>query len=91
MQGVVLDLDSLAPADLDLSRLREALPAWCMHGATRAAEVVERIAGAQVVLSNKVVIDRAAFAAAPSLKLVVVMATGTNNVDLDAEIGRAHV
>ena len=84
MQGVILDLDSLAPADLDLSDLRAALPEWCMYGSTTAAQVHARLAGAAVVLSNKVVIDRAAFAASPSLKLVVVMATGTNNVDLAA-------
>lgn len=84
MRGVILDLDSLAPADLDLSGLRSALPEWRMHGATTAVQVQARIEGAEVVLSNKVVIDRAAFVATPSLKLVVVMATGTNNVDLDA-------
>lgn len=84
MQGVILDLDSLAPADLDLSGLRAALPEWCIYGSTTPAQVLARLAGAAVVLSNKVVIDRAAFAATPSLKLVVVMATGTNNVDLAA-------
>ena len=54
------------------------------HGSTPAASVVERIEGAAVVLSNKVGLDRAAFAASPGLRLVVVMATGTNNVDLEA-------
>lgn len=84
MQGVVLDLDSLAPGDLDLAGLRAVLPRWTLYGSTSAADVHARIADAEVLLSNKVVIDRAAFAAAPRLKLVVVMATGTNTVDLEA-------
>ena len=84
MLGVVLDLDSLRPDDLDLSRLHAALPGWRLHGSTRPEEVPARISDAEVVLSNKVVLDRAAFDAAPALRLVVVMATGTNNIDLDA-------
>ena len=36
------------------------------------------------MISNKVRLDAAAFAAAPQLRLVCVAATGTNNVDLDA-------
>jgi glycerate dehydrogenase len=84
MQGVILDADSLSPADLDLGGLLALLPRWRVHGSTPAASVVERIEGAAVVLSNKVGLDRAAFAASPGLRLVVVMATGTNNVDLEA-------
>jgi glycerate dehydrogenase len=84
MRGVVLDLDSLHPGDLDLSRLQAALPEWSMYGSTASSEVQSRIRDAQVVLSNKVMLDRAAFAAAGALRLVVVMATGTNNIDLDA-------
>ena len=84
LQGVVLDLDSLAPGDLDLSALEASLPRWRMYGATVRGEVQDRIRGAEVVLSNKVVLDREAMSAAPSLRLVIVMATGTNNVDLDA-------
>jgi len=84
MQGVVLDLDSLHPADLDLGGLNAALPAWRMYGSTPARDVRSRIDGAQVVLSNKVVLDRETLAASREVRLVVVMATGTNNIDLDA-------
>ncbi len=69
MRGVVLDLDSLHPGDLDLSRLQAALPEWSMYGSTASSEVQSRIRDAQVVLSNKVVLDRAAFAAAGALRL----------------------
>lgn len=46
--------------------------------------VAKRIKDANIVLTNKVVVDAAAINGAANLKLVQVMATGTNNVDLDA-------
>ena len=42
------------------------------------------IAGATVVLLNKLRITRETIAASPDLKLIVLAATGTNNVDLEA-------
>ena len=41
-----------------------------------------RIADAEVVITNKVVLDAATIAASPSLRLIAIAATGTNNVDL---------
>jgi len=83
-QGVLLDLETMDRDDLDLVGLRAALPQWDMHPFTEPSEVPGRIAQAQVVVTNKVVVDRAAMDAAPDLKLVCVAATGTNNVDLEA-------
>ncbi len=83
-KGVFLDLASLAEADLDLSGLHASLPDWRMYPATSAAQRLERIADAQVVVINKVVLDEALLSAAPRLKLVCITATGTNNVDLQA-------
>ncbi|GAA0835494.1 MULTISPECIES: D-2-hydroxyacid dehydrogenase [Marinomonas] len=48
---------------------------------TRADQVIQRIQDADIVLTNKVVVDRAAIESTSALKLVQVMATGTNNVD----------
>jgi glycerate dehydrogenase len=55
-----------------------------LHTCTRPELLAERLAEATVVVSNKVRLDAAAFAATPQLRLVCVAATGTNNVDLDA-------
>ena len=43
----------------------------------------ERIHGKEIVITNKVVINREVMDACPSLKLICVAATGMNNVDLD--------
>lgn len=82
--GVFLDLGSIDRGDLDLSRLRRACRSWDLHPATAPHEVPGRIAGARVVVTNKVVLDAVHLGAAPWLRLVCVAATGTNNIDLDA-------
>ncbi len=86
-QAVFLDLATVARDDLDLSRLTSACAHWSMHDYTRPGEAEARLAGAQVAVINKVVLDRATLAAAPDLRLVCLTATGTNNVDLAAAQG----
>jgi glycerate dehydrogenase len=85
-KAVFLDHTSLdlGPGDLDLSTLRECFTELTLHASTAPDQVIERLRGAQVVITNKVVVDASAFAANPDLKLVLVTATGTNNVDLVA-------
>lgn len=48
------------------------------------ATILERCAGAEVVFSNKVPLMEAVLGKLPDLKLVCILATGTNNVDLAA-------
>jgi len=83
-RGVFLDLASVNTGDLDVSSLRAACECWTFHDRTSTEETRERIADAEVVVSNKVVLDRDLLASATSLKIVCVAATGTNNVDFDA-------
>jgi lactate dehydrogenase-like 2-hydroxyacid dehydrogenase len=45
-------------------------------------ETLARIDEAEIVISNKVVIDRKIMEACPAMKLICVAATGTNNIDL---------
>ncbi|QXG33814.1 2-hydroxyacid dehydrogenase [Pseudomonas viridiflava] len=81
-RAVFLDHTSLDLGDLDLGTLRESFGELVLHASTTAEQVAERLKGAQVAISNKVVIDAGTFAACPDLKLVLVTATGTNNIDL---------
>lgn len=84
MRGVVLDKSSLDRGDLDFSELASLTPEWDWYDATNAGQVTKRIAGCEVVISNKVVLDRAVIEASPQLRLIAIAATGTNNVDLEA-------
>ncbi|WNW13481.1 2-hydroxyacid dehydrogenase [Pseudomonas sp. DTU_2021_1001937_2_SI_NGA_ILE_001] len=80
--AVFLDYSSLDLGDLDLGVLRDSFTELTLHASTSTEQVVEHLQGAQVAITNKVVIDAQTFAACPQLKLVLVTATGTNNVDL---------
>ena len=57
---------------------------WTEYPATRPAQVLERLCGANIAISNKVPLPRQVLEALPELRLIAVSATGTNNVDLDA-------
>ena len=54
-------------------------------------DVVAKLSGASIAISNKVPIDRAAMAALPDLKMIAVAATGTNQIDLAAAKERGIV
>lgn len=83
-RAVFLDYTSLDLGDLDLGPLRETFDDLVLHSTTAPDEVAQRLKGAQVAISNKIMIDAATLAACPDLKLILVTATGTNNVDLGA-------
>ena len=77
---VVLDRNTLVnrPFDFDFPHTLSS------YGTTEAHKTLERIRGADIVITNKVVISAQAFAENPQLKLVAVTATGVNNVDVEA-------
>ena len=77
---VFLDRDSLM-ADV---RRPGFAHQWTEYPATAAAEVVERLRGATIAITNKVPLRAADIAQLPDLKMVAIAATGTDNVDLAA-------
>ncbi len=89
--AVFLDHSSLDLGDLDLSGLRESFSRLDVHASTAPEQVVERLQGASVAISNKVVLDADVIQACPELKLILVAATGTNNIDLQAARERGIV
>jgi glycerate dehydrogenase len=85
MHAIFLDYGTVSfDDDLDPTSLQRALPQLELRAHTTQADVAAAIAGAEVVLSNKLRFTRDVLAQAPGLKLVALAATGTNNVDLDA-------
>ena len=83
-RAVFLDYTSLDLGDLDLDPLRRSFGDLQLCADTTPANVIERLQGARVAISNKVVLNAQTLAACPDLKLILVAATGTNNVDLEA-------
>lgn len=84
MHAVFLDYSSLDLGDLDMAPLRHAFDELTLHDRSEPDQAIERLAGAQVAITNKVPITAQVLAANPQLRLVLVGATGTNNVDLAA-------
>jgi glycerate dehydrogenase len=83
-RGVILDLATIDRGDLDLSPLGAACEPWQQYRETGPDQIRDRIAEAELVVTNKVVMDGELLASAPALRLVCIAATGTNNLDLDA-------
>lgn len=81
---VFLDQASLDQGDLDMQVLRDGAAQLTLYPATAADQAAERIGSHQAVITNKVVIDEQVMAACPQLQLILIAATGTNNVDLAA-------
>jgi glycerate dehydrogenase len=85
MKAVFLDYATVSfHDDLDPTALRQALPGLDLREHTPQGEVAEAVARAEVILVNKLRISREVMERAPGLRLVVLAATGTNNVDLTA-------
>lgn len=80
-------LDTLTYGDTSLEEFN-ALGAVCAYSTTSAEETPERVRDAEVIVTNKVVINDAVMEAAPSLKLICVAATGMNNIDHEAAARR---
>ena len=84
MEGVILDFDSVGPADLDLTKLYDLPVKWTIYPNCLPSQVAERITTADIVLINKAPILAPQIKSASQLKLISIFATGTNIIDLEA-------
>ena len=84
MKTVFLDYKTVDPGDLDLSPLRNIAPNLILYDKTATDEVNERIEEAEIVIINKIKLDAATLRQAKKVKLICLVATGTDNVDLVA-------
>lgn len=81
MNIVILDAKTLGD-DIDISPLDE-LGSVTVYPTTSYEETAERIKDADIVITNKVVMDQDVISSTTKLKLICVAATGVNNVDLN--------
>lgn len=80
MKIVFLDAATMGDVSFEpFERLGEFVP----YASSTPEEARERVADADVVMINKVLVNKELIDAASSLKLVCVAATGVNNIDVD--------
>ena len=83
MKIVVLDGYTLNPGDLSWDALKE-IGELTVYNRTAPDEVPERAGGAEILFTNKVVLNAETIRSLPELKYIGVLATGYNVVDIDA-------
>lgn len=83
MHAVLLDADTLGQG-VDLSPVRQLTQQLTVYGTSQPQQLAERLEGAEAVLVNKVPLSAELLASLPGLRLICVMATGTNNIDMQA-------
>ena len=82
MKIVVLDGYGVNPGDLSWETL-EALGDVEVYPRTAPEDVIDRCFNAEIILANKVVINKQILVSLPRLKYIGVLATGYNVVDVD--------
>lgn len=83
MKIVVLDGGILNPGDLSWQGL-EQLGEVAVYDNSTPEQVAERLANADVAITNKVALGETVFSQCPALKFIAVTATGYNIIDLSA-------
>jgi len=90
MHAVFLDYQTFSPS-LDLSALNKVISKFDFHSTTTPEQVLKHCSTAEVILTNKVVLNSTTLKQLPHLKLICITASGYNNVDINAarELGIA--
>lgn len=78
----IVFLDEYSIAGRDLQKITSQ-GEYVAYNNTAKEDVVERLKGADIAITNKVMIDGDIMRQLPDLKLICVAATGMNNVDLE--------
>jgi len=79
----IVFLDKKTIGNVDNFNLLHKLGDVVVYDYTKSEEVIERAYGKDVIITNKVVINKEIMDALPELRLICVAATGVNNIDLD--------
>lgn len=79
----IVFLDAKTMGKVPNFHLLEKLGDFEFYQTTKPEERMERLKDANVVITNKVIIDKEIIDSCPNLKLICVSATGTNNIDVE--------
>lgn len=79
----IVILDAKTVGDVNFERFKD-FGKLTIHETTAPEETVERIKDADIVLTNKVLLQRETLRQAKNLKFIGILATGMNNIDLEA-------
>lgn len=83
MKIVFTDADTVTTGDLGFEAF-ERFGEVVRYGVTAPEEVIERVKDADILICNKTPVTKAVIESAPKLKYIGILATGTNNVDMEA-------
>lgn len=83
MKIVILDGKAANPGDVSWESI-SALGDLIIHDKTDAQDIVSRAADASILITNKVIIGRHEMTQLPELKCICLLASGYNNIDIDA-------
>ena len=81
--AAILDETSFNPGDLDLSNLLALNSNWLRFDSTTKDQRLERLQNVNIAVANKVVFDKELLSQLPELKVILLTATGMDNIDLD--------
>ncbi len=84
MKLVILDSYTENPGDLSWDWLKDIVDEYEIYEKTPKDKVLERSLDADILVTNKVPVDRALIEKLPKLKFIAVLATGFNIIDCEA-------
>ena len=84
MKAIILESYVMEEGDLDWSGVKALIPETTSYVRTAYEEIAPRIGDAEFVFLNKCRMDEQILSQCPNLKWVGIIATGTDNLDLEA-------
>lgn len=83
MKCVFLDKATFAD-EINIACLQQQVDTFDIFDLTPTDKIIERCIDADIIITNKVVLNEATLLQLPALKLICIAATGVNNVDIKA-------
>jgi glycerate dehydrogenase len=80
--AVILDAQSLGP-EINLTVIKDSISHLDVFEQSTTQQALERLVDADIAIVNKVVLDADTLRQLPKLRLICVLATGLNNIDME--------